>query len=207
MPLVITPEVGIPLPIDTTPEEIDAFREKARGMLAALEELDPQALEVPPTAEEKAAAHAALLAETTTPPANSAPLTPPAVKHLNALLNELDFEVLDVARRLKNYVTNKLILETNDADARIRLKALEMLGKVSDVGLFAERVDVNVTHRTVEAIEVELKKTLELYGGSVQVVEARDFGVGNVDELDLDAELGEKIPENAEKLQNTTQNA
>ena len=68
------------------------------------------------------------------------------------------------------------------------MKALELLGKVSGVGLFSERVDVTVTQRTVKDIETELRKTLELYDGDYAVV-SEDQPV-SLAELDLDEELG-----------------
>jgi hypothetical protein len=74
---------------------------------------------------------------------------------------------------------------------------LELLGKVSSVGLFSERIDVNVTHRTINDIENELKKTLELFGGDVVDVEelnALQEAPKAVAEIDLDAELGTETP-------------
>lgn len=118
---------------------------------------------------------------------------PGAIKHVNAILSEFDREVLDVHRRLRNYVTNKLIIDSSDADARTRLKALEMLGKISGVGLFSDRIDVTITQRTVKDIETELRKTLELYEGEYEVVE-EDKPVA-LAELDLDEELGLNKPE------------
>ena len=109
------------------------------------------------------------------------------------LLNEWDQEVLDVGRRLRNYVTNKLIAETADPDPKVRLKSLELLGKVSTVGLFSERVDINVTHRTISDIEADLKKTLELFTG--QVIDITPTTASDIPklvaEIDLDEELGE----------------
>ena len=41
-------------------------------------------------------------------------------------------------------VTNKLLLESENDDPRIRIRALELLGKISDVGLFAEKSRVTL---------------------------------------------------------------
>ena len=62
------------------------------------------------------------------------------------------------------------IFESNDEDAKVRLKALELLGKTTGVGLFSERIDVNVTHRTVAEIDSELENLLEKYLGPVDEV-------------------------------------
>ena len=74
-----------------------------------------------------------------------------------------------------------------------------MLGKTAGVGLFADRMDVTVTHRTVEDIETELRKTLELYGGG-QVIDVKAKEVPKaVADIDLDEELGRADgPESAE---------
>jgi hypothetical protein len=193
MPIVATPEVGIPLPFDTSPEEIDDFRQKAHAMFLTIEELHKNGLPIEITEADKKEAHLAFAASKPLPK-NA---TPGAIVHLEAMLSEWDHEVLDVGRRLRNYVTNKLLLETADPDSKVRLRALELLGKVSSVGLFSERIDVNVTHRTINDIENELKKTLELFGGDVVDVEelnALQEAPKAVAEIDLDAELGTETP-------------
>lgn len=186
MPIVATPEVGIPLPFDTTPEEIDDFREKARAYFGTVEALMKHGLDVEVTQEDKAASHQ-IMASGKMPPAKN--LTPGTIVNLEAILSEWDHEVLDVHRRLRNYVTNKMIMESTDPDPRQRMKALENLGKISGVGLFSERIDINVTHRTITDIESDLRKTLELFGAQVVDVEARE-APKSVAEIDLDDELG-----------------
>lgn len=184
MPVVATPEIGIPFPFDTTPEELNDFRAKAKALLNTVEELEKHGLEVEVSDGDRIESHLAVTTETL-PPAKD--ITPGAIKHVNAVLSEFDREVLDVHRRLRNYVTNKLILDSSDPDARTRLKALELLGKISGVGLFSERVDVTVTQRTVKDIETELRKTLELYEGEFAPVEEKPKSLA---EIDLDSELG-----------------
>lgn len=187
MPIIATPEIGIPLPFDTSPEEIENFREKAHAMFLTIEELHKQGLPVEVTEADKTEARVAFA--TSKLPKTA---TPGTIVHLESLLSEWDQEVLDVGRRLRNYVTNKLIVESTDEDAKVRLKALELLGKVSNVGLFSERIDVNVTHRSINDIEAELKKTLELFGGEVIDVEPLEEQAQPkaIAEIDVDAELG-----------------
>jgi hypothetical protein len=189
MPIIATPEVGIPLPFDTKPEEIDDFREKAHALFETIKELTGHGLEVEVTDQDKQEARMAFAASTHPAPAKT---TPGAILHLESILNEWDQEVLDVGRRLRNYVTNKLIAESTDPDPKVRLKSLELLGKVSNVGLFSERVDITVTHRTINDIESDLKKTLELFTGQVIDVTPKDTPKA-VAEIDLDEEFG-KMP-------------
>ena len=186
MPILATPEVGIPFPFDTTPEEIEDFRSKAHAYFETIQELVKQGADVSITPQDKAASHQ-IMAEGKLPPVKD--LTPGTIINLEAILSEWDHEVLDVSRRLRNYITNKLIAESVDPDPRQRMKALENLGKISSVGLFSERIDVTVTHRTVEDIEAELVKTLELYGSNVVDVEAKSKPK-SIGDMDLDEELG-----------------
>lgn len=186
MPIIATPEVGIPLPFDTLPEEVDGFREKAHAMFRTIEELTKHGLQIEVTDSDRKESHAAFAASKS--PAQKA-VTPGTIVHLESMLNEWDQEVLDVGRRLRNYVTNKLIAETVDPDPKVRLKSLELLGKVSNVGLFSERVDITVTHRTIHDIEADLKKTLELFTGEVIDVTPKEV-VKSVAEIDLDDEFG-----------------
>lgn len=195
MPIVATPEVGIPLPFDTTPEEIDDFRQKAHAMFETVNKLTESGLQIEVTEADKKEAHIAFAASKM-----PKTVTPGAVVHLEALLSEWDHEVLDASRRLRNYVTNKLLLETADPDSKVRLRALELLGKVSSVGLFSDRIDVTVTHRSINDIETELKKTLELFGGDVidvEPLETQPEPPKSVAEIDLDAELGPEKQETA----------
>lgn len=187
MPIIATPEVGIPLPFDTKPEEIDDFREKAHAMFKTVEALAGHGLSVEVTEQDKQEARLAFAASTPPAPARA---TPGAIVHLESILNEWDQEVLDVGRRLRNYVTNRFIVESVDPDPKVRLKALENLGRLSNVGSFSDRIDITVTHRTINDIESDLKKTLELFTGQVIDVTAKETPKA-VAEIDLDEEFGQ----------------
>lgn len=175
MPITIEPESGIPFPFDTTPEEIEQFRERAKAAVETIKEIIHLGGEVEITEDDRAQARSVV--------SGNAPLkitekNAGALTHLEAILSEYDKELLNSSTRLRAYVTNKLLLETIDEDARIRIKALELLGKVTTVGLFSERLDVNVKHRSVEEIDGELNQILEKYLGPVEVVQDTE------DELD-----------------------
>jgi len=192
MPIVATPEVGIPLPFDTTPEEIDDFRLRAHALFETVKDLIAQGAEVEITDDDKTAAHQ-MAAAGKFPPNKY--LTPGTIVNLEAILTEWDQEVMDVSRRLRNYVTNKLIMESTDPDPRQRIKALELLGKTAGVGLFSERIDINVTHRTITDIETDLIKTLQLYGGDV--VDVSDVipnaASKSIGDFDVDEEFGGEV--------------
>jgi len=169
MPIIVTPESNIPLPFDTTPEEILQFRERAKAAVETIKEIISLGGEVEVNESDRATARTALTSEKIKiTEANAG-----ALVHLEAILSEYDRDLLNSATRLRSYVTNKLLIETVDADAKVRLKALELLGKTAAVGLFSERLEVNVTHRSIDQIDNELESLLEKYMGPAQVVETK----------------------------------
>lgn len=94
-----------------------------------------------------------------------------SLKHLDALLSEYDVELVNSAVRIREYVKNKLIEESENPDGKIRIRALELLGKVKDVGLFSDRVEITHKNKSDEELEAELKQKLDTYLGSLRVIE------------------------------------
>lgn len=187
MPLLITPEVGIPLPLDVTPEEVEQFRERAAAAVATLQELMEAGGEVELTQEDSNVAHQVFASQR---PLNVAKTPPGAILKLEAMLSHYDHEFLGANRRIANYVTNRLLEETEDEDPKVRLKALELLGKRRGVNLFSDQLEVTVKQKQTHDLETELTSLLEKYMGNAEVVD-----VTPIDELDpllnIDAELAE----------------
>ena len=117
---------------------------------------------------------------------------PGVLVHLGALLNEYDKTVVQSAHQLRTYITNRLLLESDNKDPRIRMKALEMLGKISDVGLFTDKTEITMRHRPTEELEQLLRERL------TKVIEAEV--VPNAPKTDPDTpislDLDEIAPEN-----------
>jgi hypothetical protein len=86
--------------------------------------------------------------------------SPGMVVYLQSLLAEYDKVVIKSSQQIRTYVTNKLIMESSNADPRIRLKSLEMLGKISDVGLFTDKTEITMRHRPTEELEQMLRERL-----------------------------------------------
>lgn len=90
-----------------------------------------------------------------------AKMTPASLVLTNSILEEFGVSVAKSATQIRHLVTNKLILEADNPDAKIRLRALELLGKISDVGLFAEKSEVTILHQSTEDLRANLRTKLE----------------------------------------------
>jgi len=95
--------------------------------------------------------------------------TPEAVRHLVAMLSAYDWEFVEQAKNLRGMAVAKILEETNHPDARIRLKALDMLGRVTEVALFTERVEVKQTDLSDSEIDKKIKEKLNKFMGVVDV--------------------------------------
>lgn len=92
---------------------------------------------------------------------------PGVMLHLEALLTQYDYSLLEDANTIRNYVTNKLIEETECPDPRVRLKAYELLGKITEVGLFTERVEASITVKPSTELEALIREKLQRLTGRV----------------------------------------
>ncbi len=65
------------------------------------------------------------------------------------------------AEEVRNTIINKLLLETENTDGRIRIKALELLGKVPEIGLFVDPKDRDRSKNPDQAEADKLKARLK----------------------------------------------
>ncbi len=86
--------------------------------------------------------------------------TPAAVRHLVGMLTAYDWEFVQQAKEIRGYTVAKLLEECEHTNANIRLKALALLGKVTEVGLFTEKIEVKKTDLTEDEIDRKLKEKL-----------------------------------------------
>ena len=128
-------------------------------------------------------------------PRRTAVLTPATLLLTDRILKDFGHSVVKNSIQIRHLVTNKLIEETENTDARIRIRALELLGKVSDVGLFAEKTEVTVTHQTTDDIRDRLRDKLTKLvdvtpDDDVEDAEIIDATPVDNTPIDIDAELG-----------------
>jgi len=95
--------------------------------------------------------------------------TPPAVRKLVGMLTAYDWAFVEQAKEIRGYAVSKILEEVEHPDARIRLRALELLGKVTEVALFTDRVEVKRTTLDDSELDAKIKEKLARFAGVVDV--------------------------------------
>ena len=203
MELTCIPDLGVIMPPDDMPHA--TLRERVAAACKTIEELaqhglPQEALQLEETDAITAADVLTAYAkdeETTNKratTANLATLKPAVILQIDSLLTEFSHSVIKNAVQIRNFVTNKLILEADNPDPKVRIRALELLGKVSDVGLFTERSEVTVTHRSTEDLRKSLREKLEILRSKSNFTDVVDVSAVPREQVsltaNLDAELG-----------------
>ena len=106
-------------------------------------------------------------------------------KAASVLVKQFDFQAFADAQQARTYITNKLIKISDCGDPKVELKALELLGKHSDIGLFTERSEITVHHTTSKGLEDSIKERIK------RLMHADVTDVIPLD--DLDAQLGPSV--------------
>jgi hypothetical protein len=102
-----------------------------------------------------------------------------AREFLKAYGNQLAMDVHEV----RSAVTAKLMELANCGDPKFELKALELLGKHSDIGLFTERSEITINYKSSGDLENAIKERVRRLLNA-DIVDITPIGD------DLDAELG-----------------
>jgi endonuclease III len=153
-------------------------------------------LDVEPTSEDEEIAAKIILAYADDPSKTSkkvstkraAALPPAALIMTHNILTQFGHSVVESAVQVRHLVTNKLIEETENPDPRVRIRALELLGKISDVGLFTDKTEVTITHRTTDELRESLRSKLsKLVNLEEDVIDAEFV---DPEAIDIDVELG-----------------
>jgi hypothetical protein len=196
MQLQVEPDLTIPFPEDNP--VLANFREKAEAACKTAELLG---IDVTPTDEDLAVAEQAVydLAENEDK-ANkklvkkSSPVTRPATYYaVNDILKEFSVKVVDNANQIRLLVTNNLILETANEDPKIRIRALELLGKITDVGLFTEKSEVTINQRSSKELVDSLRAKIHKLMTPTDVVDVKEVTV-NGQTVDLEDVFDENTP-------------
>ena len=195
MTITAEPEMGVELKPSLPEMDLKA---RAKASKNTAEELSRHGLDLNPDAEDKDVAAKLALAYAENPDSTSkkattnkmASLTPASLVLTDNILKEFGQSVVKSAVHVRHLVTNKLLLETENPDPKVRIRALELLGKISDVGLFAEKSEVTITHQSTDDLRKKLKEKLE------NLVKVEDLPQETVvidgESLNIDEELGLK---------------
>lgn len=119
--------------------------------------------------------------------------------------------VLD-ATQARTYIMNRLLEISSCGETKQELRALELMGKMSDIGAFTEKSEVTITHRSSSDLKQILQEKISklLNSGAIDV-EAKDVKkelglvedvVSDVQEIEAEEEdeLGQYIAERAKKV-------
>lgn len=100
--------------------------------------------------------------------------TPVAVRHLTGMLTAYDWEFVQQAKEMRGYAVAQILEETKNPDSRIRLKALDMLGKITEVALFTERVEIKKSDMTDAELEAKIKDKINRFMNVTDVIDVEN---------------------------------
>jgi len=204
----IEPDLAIPFPDDD--QKLANFIERAQAACntAQLLELDTtptdEDLEVAETIAYAVAGNEDKVNRTITT-AKASNIKPATYHAVNDILKEFSTKVVDNATQIRLLVTNKLLLESVNEDPRIRIRALELLGKITDVGLFTEKSEVTINHRSNKELVESLRSKIHRLMTPTDVEDVKAVEV-NGEKVDIDAELGIEDTEPTENTDTPTEN-
>jgi hypothetical protein len=79
---------------------------------------------------------------------------------IGAYLSEYEKQVVEDKVQVRTIVVNRLMEISQAEDDKVALKALELLGKASD--LFTERSEITITHKTSDELKAAIKQRIQL---------------------------------------------
>lgn len=112
----------------------------------------------------------------------------PVALAANAFIREYGHNLAHDVMQVRAALTNKLLELANCGDTKYELKALELLGKHSDIGLFTERSEININYNSADSLEKAIKDRVKRLLNA-DVIDMPVVG------MDLDEELGIYAPE------------
>ena len=83
-------------------------------------------------------------------------------KAASVLIKKFDFQAFADIQQARTFITNKLIQISDCGDPKVELRALELLGKHSDIGLFTERSEITVHHKNSSDLENSIRERIKI---------------------------------------------
>ncbi len=213
--LNITPDTDHPIPKNLNEEVAPSLQENARVAANTATLMFELGMPFEMTEEdEKAAAQLFAQVDKKKPARGRGPagdeVNPPELYQgnvalkLGALLNEYDQRVILDATQARTYIMNSLLELSSCGEVRSELRALELMGKMSDIGAFTDKSEVTITHRSSGDLKVVLQEKLQkLLTTEIEDITPRrieaELGVEPEPEDEVEAELDQLARERAEK--------
>jgi hypothetical protein len=198
----VIPEHHVPIPMDFNPQEVPDPVARAKACFKTYLFLVANGLKEPNPEDPKDRNYIedcmreAAKQFTGNPTAKRRPFNAETTAWLNNLLDKYNNQVVEDVVKMRTYVKTRLIEESDptnpDTKASDRLKALDSLGKLSDMGMFKDTIEVNVNTKSTEELKEELVKRLGRYMGPAQVVSSPIKQQRKAMVIDLDKALGGK---------------
>jgi hypothetical protein len=116
----------------------------------------------------------------------------PVALAANAFIREYGHNLAHDVIEVRAALTNKLLEIANCGETKHELKAIELLGKHSDISLFTERSEININYNSPDSLEKAIKERVK----RLLNAEVIDMPVSG---MDLDEELGVYTPEEPEE--------
>jgi hypothetical protein len=186
----LTPTKEHPVPYDDADDAVHTFEDELAVAANTAELLE--ALGAPIEIDDKTLTQEKELIDKVIKEKDTKPLTnlPVAVGAASFLRTYGQSLALDVAQ-VRAALTTKLLEIADCGDVRHELRAIELLGKHSDIGLFTERSEITINYNSPESLEAAIKERVKRLLNA-DIIDVKPLG------MDLDEELGLADIEEAE---------
>ena len=188
MPVVkIEPTDEHPVPYSTDDETLSTFAEEVTVAANTADLLEQ--LGAPLEVDEETLKREAALFDEALRSKNPVPLrTPIAAIAARSFLHEYGQSLAMDVVQVRTALTNKLLEIANCGETKFELKALELLGKHSDINLFTQRSEININYNSPEALESAIKERVKRLLNA-DIIDVTPLG------MNLDEELGVAVPD------------
>jgi len=109
-------------------------------------------------------------------------------------LSAYDWEFVERAKEIRGYTVAKLLEEAENPNANIRLKALGLLGKITEVGLFTDKIEVKKESLSDDEIDQKIKDKLNRFMGVTDAALIEDIEVSTYTPTADEAQRPDALP-------------
>lgn len=142
------------------------IHEAAQAMFESATFLEAFGADSTPKAEDKHAARAVMMGKAGLKEVK----TSATAKHLRALLEDYDHQIIKNFAEIRQYIVNRLIEESQPGNKNA-IRALDMLGKVSGIDLFVERSEVTVRTQTTSELQKLIRERLARVSKNTEIID------------------------------------